>query len=55
MIRVSYLNFNLHKADGIAGFQTWFNENITGSNAVLDVHIDQSGLLEVVVWREAEE
>lgn len=52
MIKVSYLNFNLHKADGVSGFQAWFNENITGDAAVLDVHIDQSGLIEVVVWND---
>lgn len=52
MIHVSYLNYNLHKPDSVVAFQEWFNANITGAAAVLDVHIDASGMVEVVVWND---
>ncbi|MEN6550143.1 MAG: hypothetical protein ABFE07_29210 [Armatimonadia bacterium] len=52
MIRVSKLNYNLHLPAGVTGFQQWFADNITGAAAVLDVHIDVSGMMEVVVWND---
>jgi len=50
MIRVSYLNYDLHKQDGVDDFQTWLTTNITSEASILNIWYGEGLKVEIVVW-----
>ena len=51
MVRVDLLSFDLHKPEGVVGYQNWLAANIVDGAQILDISYPSEGLkVEIVVW-----
>ena len=50
MIRVSYLNYDLHVQPGVDAFQAWLTTNITESASLLNIWYGEGLKVEIVIW-----
>ncbi|MEN6550142.1 MAG: hypothetical protein ABFE07_29205 [Armatimonadia bacterium] len=51
---MAFLNFNLHKADGVEGFQTWLNANIPAGGRLKRISYNEDMRQQIVVWETGE-
>ena len=50
MVRVDLLNYNLHRPDGVVGYQEWLALNVVGDAKVINIYYSPDLKVEVVVW-----
>lgn len=54
MIKVNYLNYDLHKQTGIDAFQNWLEATITSECTLLNVGYGEGLKVEIVVWDDGQ-